>query len=175
MLKLKLEIKQPDSLYGKQRKYKASFSSSSDSRNPKPFKIVSDFHRVCSHQHRITGSIKSALSVEIVKNGGGILADDMGLGKSLTMLSNIVGSLDHAQEYANSIELSRSSTSDDIVRVELASKSTLVVVPSARGFYLKNFSHMLLYMLIMERESVLLDGWMEEVRKSALPFELIHL
>lgn len=91
------------------------------------------------------------------------------------MLSNIVGSLDHAQEYANSMELSQSSISDDIIRAELASKSTLVIVPSACRFTSRISSHMLLYKLIMECESVLLDGWMEEVRKSALPFEIIHL
>lgn len=71
--------------------------------------------------------MKSALPIE---NGGGILADDMGLGKSLTMLSTIAGSLDLAQEYANSNRLSQSSTCDDMVRVTSASKSTLVIVPS---------------------------------------------
>lgn len=133
---------------------------------------MSDFQPVCSHQHRITGSVKSALPVE---NGGGILADDMGLGKSLTMLSTIVGSLDHAQKYANSKPLSQSSTWDDICYIKSASKSTLVVVPSDCRFYLKSSSHMLFYRLIMERRSVLLEGWVEEVRKSALPFDFIHL
>lgn len=32
---------------------------------------------------------------------------------------------------------------------------------------------MLFYRLTMERESVLLDGWVEEVRKSALPCDFI--
>lgn len=69
-----------------------------------------------------------------IENGGGILADDMGLGKSLTMLSNIVGSLDHAQEYVNSKELPPGSICDDEVCFKPASKSTLVLVPSACRF-----------------------------------------
>lgn len=94
--------------------------------------MTSESHLVCSHEHRITGSVKLALSIE---NGGGILADDMGLGKSLTTLSAIVGSLDHAKEYSNSKEPSQSLTSQDLVLIKPASKSTLVVVPSACRFF----------------------------------------
>lgn len=140
-------MKRLDSLYGKHKIYMASFSSSSNLQIPNSYSIMSDFHPICS-QHRITGSVKLALPIE---NGGGILADDMGLGKSLTMLATIAGSLDHAQEYVNSKRLSQSSTCEDIC-VKSASKSTLVIVPSDCRFISQKSSHVLIYRLIMKRE-----------------------
>ncbi|KAK2470510.1 hypothetical protein H9L39_18127 [Fusarium oxysporum f. sp. albedinis] len=47
------------------------------------------------YQHIITGA-KSRLPEEVL---GGILADDMGLGKSLSMLSAIFNTMDRAQDY----------------------------------------------------------------------------
>lgn len=53
---------------------------------------------------------------------GGILADDMGLGKSLVILSTIAGSLDRADEFV-ALHQGRGTT---------ASGATLIVVSSAR-------------------------------------------
>lgn len=54
---------------------------------------------------------------------GGILADDMGLGKSLTTLALITGSLDQAHSFMQN-------------RVQKHSKATLIVAPASR----KSFS-----------------------------------
>jgi SNF2 family DNA or RNA helicase len=56
---------------------------------------------------------------------GGILADVMGLGKTLTMLSTIVSTLDMSRQYPVSF------TPDEAVR---RSKATLIVVSSTRKF-----------------------------------------
>lgn len=58
---------------------------------------------------------------------GGILADDMGLGKSLIMISAIIGSLSSALDYAVSLT-SKPGEGSEVV---LAAKSTLVILPSA--------------------------------------------
>ena len=58
---------------------------------------------------------------------GGILADDMGLGKSLTMLSAIVGTLETANSYARS-EICGSQASS---QRRLTSTATLIIVPFA--------------------------------------------
>ena len=71
------------------------------------------------------------------ENGGGILADDMGLGKSLTTLSNIIGSLDHARDYSNFMVASTSTVSNTITPSRIAAKSTLVIVPSACEYLLE--------------------------------------
>jgi SWI/SNF-related matrix-associated actin-dependent regulator of chromatin subfamily A3 len=75
-----------------------------------------------SYQHIITGA-KSPVPDDCL---GGILADDMGLGKSLAMLCAIMGSLDRASEYA---------WQKTIVGAPLdgptPAKSTLIIVPSA--------------------------------------------
>ena len=59
---------------------------------------------------------------------GGILADEMGPGKSLTMLAAIITSLHNASNYA----ASRNLQPDNNGSLAIAAKSTLVIVPSAR-------------------------------------------
>ena len=75
-----------------------------------------------SYQHIITGS----KSRDPQDTYGGVLADDMGLGKSLVMLSAIAGSLDPALTYAKALTSAPGSTDDPVI----AAKSTLLVVPS---------------------------------------------
>ena len=58
---------------------------------------------------------------------GGILADDMGHGKSLMMLSAIAGSLGAAFHYAASMTSAPCQTTEPVI----AARSTLLVVPSA--------------------------------------------
>lgn len=75
------------------------------------------------YQHVITG----AKNDKPEDFQGGILADDMGLGKSLTMLSIIINSLARALSFAftNTIDVA------DLHRKIVPSKATLIVVPSA--------------------------------------------
>lgn len=63
------------------------------------------------------------------EKGGGILADEMGMGKSLSILSLIVKTLDDARNWAVEEE-NNSEKSKDLHY----SGSTLVVVSSAREF-----------------------------------------
>ena len=62
-------------------------------------------------------------------SAGGILADVMGLGKTLTMLATIVHSKDQAFRFAL---LSNEVSGDN--QPEYSTRATLVVVPSAREF-----------------------------------------
>ncbi|KAL3456284.1 P-loop containing nucleoside triphosphate hydrolase protein [Aspergillus heterothallicus] len=78
---------------------------------------------------------------------GGIIADVMGLGKTLTMLSAILFSLDDAQEFM----LSTSLVVDE-GRYVVPTKSTLVVVPSTQ----------------------LIEGWMSEIDRHIAP-NSIHI
>ena len=75
-----------------------------------------------------------------------MLADDVGLGKTLSMLSVIVSSLQRAGSFESSRAQMVAQSMEDVI----ASKATLVIVPSARKsaelsiFAANNFS---------------LDGW----------------
>jgi SNF2 family DNA or RNA helicase len=60
-------------------------------------------------------------------NLGGIISDEMGMGKSLTMLSVIVGSLSGAESFAQSV--GRHGTSQSYQK--LTAKATLILVPSS--------------------------------------------
>lgn len=73
------------------------------------------------YKHVITGH-KSSKADDML---GGIIADGMGLGKTLTMIANIVASLSHADEFA------ASDTASGEPRTHLIPvKATLVIVPS---------------------------------------------
>ncbi|OCL02283.1 hypothetical protein AOQ84DRAFT_369386 [Glonium stellatum] len=79
------------------------------------------------------------MSVSPEDSFGGILADDMGLGKSLSMISAIVTSKNRALKFACFHELG----TQPVVKQFIASKTTLIIVPSA----------------------LLIDGWIDEIRK----------
>ena len=64
---------------------------------------------------------------------GGILADGMGLGKTLTMISTIVRTAEAARLFAENDGDVSETKSDEVRRV--ASRSTLVIVPSPREFH----------------------------------------
>ena len=61
---------------------------------------------------------------------GGILADGMGLGKTLTMITSIVATLGLAADFA----AGNHSSSDPASPPVMPAKSTLVIVPSTREF-----------------------------------------
>ncbi|KAK1241241.1 hypothetical protein MKX08_001215 [Trichoderma sp. CBMAI-0020] len=77
--------------------------------------------------HRIT---KKKLTTQPDESGGGILADEMGMGKTLSILALIVKTLDVATEWAQKQE-SSATVEEEIQR----SRSTLVIVPSALLVY----------------------------------------
>lgn len=80
-----------------------------------------------SYQHQILGSLRKLIAPE--ESRSGLLGDVMGLGKSLTMLSAVVMSLEDARLYAKQ----QSILKDDICIGNVRRlKATLVIVPSAR-------------------------------------------
>ena len=85
-----------------------------------------------SYTHLLTGAVSFA---EPNETGGGILADDMGLGKSLTVLSNIVATLDKAKTFANAEEMtSADENRPNCTASIMVSRATLIVVPSPCKF-----------------------------------------
>ncbi|KAK3377269.1 SNF2 family N-terminal domain-containing protein [Lasiosphaeria ovina] len=89
-------------------------------------------------KHRITG-YKSEKPDDVL---GGIVADGMGLGKTLTMIASIVATLPGADEFAT-----RGPSSGDSRAPLTPVKATLVIVPSV----------------------LLLDGWIDEINKHVTP------
>ncbi|KAI9147996.1 DNA repair protein RAD5B [Paramyrothecium foliicola] len=78
------------------------------------------------YRHAITGA-KSRTADDCA---GGILADAMGLGKTLTMITTIVGSLQKASDLAREKESEMKHASPACHSAFYHSKATLVVVPS---------------------------------------------
>lgn len=60
--------------------------------------------------------------------GGGILADEMGMGKSLTVIAHVASTLDRAHNWAHLANLRDEDSSNEAI----SSRSTLIVVPSMR-------------------------------------------
>jgi hypothetical protein len=77
----------------------------------------------CSYEHLITGSKRQFIPNSTL---GGIISDEMGMGKSLTILSAIVGSLAAAELFARSGV--RETVSQGVQK--FTSKATLILVPS---------------------------------------------
>lgn len=75
--------------------------------------------------HQVTGS-RSVTQPE--ERGGGVLADEMGTGKSLSTLALIAQTLDLGREWLQE----RQSTSNLEVKIKQFAAATLVIVPSAR-------------------------------------------
>ena len=108
-----------------------------------------------SYQHVITG----AKCQDPQNTWGGIIADDMGLGKSLTMLSAIASSTALASDYARS-ETCRTRNYDDPV---IAARSTLIVVPSTRQSFFT--PERCLCWISDIFATVLIDNWIDEIHK----------
>ncbi|KAK3342074.1 SNF2 family N-terminal domain-containing protein [Lasiosphaeria hispida] len=88
------------------------------------------------YKHIITGSMNERSEDAL----GGILADGMGLGKTLTMIASIVATLPHAEKFV--IGESPDDNHENLMLHLSPSRSTLVIVPSV----------------------LLLDGWIEEIK-----------
>lgn len=76
-----------------------------------------------SYVHRIT---KSRCQTRPQEKGGGILADEMGMGKSLSLLALILQTMDNSHTW---VEEKRHA---EHVSTRRSTHSTLVIVPSAR-------------------------------------------
>lgn len=76
-----------------------------------------------SYQHRIT----LAKSPDRTEALGGILADDMGLGKSLSVLAAIAATLDMAEHHAQRVS---TMSPEDVLHKPVPARCTLVLVPS---------------------------------------------
>ncbi|KAF7554933.1 hypothetical protein G7Z17_g2554 [Cylindrodendrum hubeiense] len=74
--------------------------------------------------HRIT---KTRSSIRPDEKGGGVLADEMGMGKTLSILALVINTIDQGHEWAQSSTNEELSHSD----IEHHTHSTLVIVPSA--------------------------------------------
>lgn len=79
------------------------------------------------YQHAVTQAERSAGTTE---PRGGILGDDMGLGKTLTTLAVVANSLERGSAFALSDVQRQASPRGHL----MASKATLVVVPSIRVY-----------------------------------------
>ncbi|EXJ70483.1 uncharacterized protein A1O5_06552 [Cladophialophora psammophila CBS 110553] len=76
------------------------------------------------YRHKITGIKSRTLPVEA---GGGILADEMGMGKTYSILALIVRTLDEATIWSNDRDV---HIAEEILPSKIPSRATLVVVPS---------------------------------------------
>jgi hypothetical protein len=83
------------------------------------------------YRHTITG-YKS--QIERQETGGGILADEMGMGKSLSILALIAKTIDEAREWAHTSN-SGEQENDLGGRAVRRSRATLIVVSSACESY----------------------------------------
>lgn len=85
--------------------------------------------KLSAHVSQITGSESPMQADEMLFGLGGLIADVMGIGKTLTMLTSILHSANKAQDFSYfGRPISGSETE------ALLTKATLVVVPSVRKF-----------------------------------------
>lgn len=84
------------------------------------------------YKHKIT---KRRKDIEPVEKGGGILADDMGMGKSLSILALVMKTLDNGVEWATEKNAEHKGR-----RAVQYSRSTLVVVSAACKFRIELWS-----------------------------------
>jgi hypothetical protein len=86
-----------------------------------------NYNNYSRYQHAIT---KAKTRIQHLETGGGILADEMGMGKSLSILALITKSLENGSDWAHH---EKSNFSADNTP-ERRSRATLIIVPSAGKF-----------------------------------------
>ena len=101
---------------------------------------------------------KATSRIQPDETGGGILADEMGMGKTLSILSLIAKTLEHAHSWAGS---QSPSLSNGVGEKRRTSRATLVVVSSA--------CRALRYAIAscptqwLSFNLVLINGWLDEI------------
>lgn len=103
-----------------------------------------------SFEHSITKNISR---IDLEEKGGGILADEMGMGKSLSILSLLTKTLHEAGEWATSQRLNDTNASS-----KKYSRATLIVVSSAR-----EYNPCTQDLEVVADETVLINGWFAEI------------
>lgn len=88
-------------------------------------KMPDEYLHLRRYIHRVTKT-RSAIPPE--EKGGGILADEMGMGKSLCLLALLLDTLDEGRQWAQQ----KQSEAYHSTGIEKYSRATLVIVPSAR-------------------------------------------
>ena len=88
------------------------------------------------HLTEICGSRTDLLSgrLEQTETGGGILADEMGMGKSLSILALILRTLDAAHTWKTQLDTAASETMIGSARRRQRSRGTLIVASSDRAY-----------------------------------------
>lgn len=84
-------------------------------------KSLTLYRLYCRFRHKITG-VPSRVPTDVP---GGILAGDMGLGQTLSMIATMVTTLAGAKSYVDSVDVKRKGHMSP-------TPATLVIVPSAR-------------------------------------------
>jgi hypothetical protein len=77
------------------------------------------------YRHTVTNAISHIYHPE---HGGGVLADDMGMGKSLSILSLVAKTSDQTDDWLHN---SQNGEDDSIGTTRTRVKATLIIVPSA--------------------------------------------
>jgi len=108
---------------------------------------------------------KQRSTVQPDERGGGVLADEMGMGKSLAVLALVIRTLERAREWAEEHRLDEHTHSGSYTY----SHSTLVIVPSARTLTASPCS------APSNASQVLINGWETEIRKWVPPQTSVDL
>jgi SNF2 family DNA or RNA helicase len=112
-----------------------------------------------SFSHVIT---KAKSTERPLETGGGILADEMGMGKSLSVLALITKTLDSADAWQQGGDDTLADLIADSLSTLTPSRATLVLVPSARKCLGVSKS---LEVCLLTHFIVLLDEWQKEIKK----------
>jgi SNF2 family DNA or RNA helicase len=91
--------------------------------------------------------------------GGGVLADEMGMGKTLSTLALITSTSQEGHEWAHEHQ---QQDIDMYSSVKRYTQSTLVIVPSARWSPLSNLEESI---ILAKSRLVLINSWKKEISK----------
>ncbi|KAL2681200.1 hypothetical protein Neosp_008807 [[Neocosmospora] mangrovei] len=116
---------------------------------------IADKYRLWREVNHPDGTTEKKRSQRPDEKGGGILADEMGMGKSLSILALVMRTLDQGQEWAKE----KNEENKDRKSVKF-SRSTLVVVSAACKHTLSESSHD-----SNAKDAVLINNWIDEIEK----------